>query len=273
MDADIENLTMLKKEKLDEEKCPKCNAEYPLNSIECPNCGVVFKKIKTPASDGDVDARDSEPPLMTGGHPKKRDNSVKRIIIWLLVVGIFVFGLNFIYTIYIESRIHAGNFQSQIDEFCTTKIAESHVDRAVQGNEPYRTGKVLVVAPGWSVTKYNATTGQPYTMAEPSKIHPAWFKLSRKIRAKNPDEIDTLIRIQKELRNTGRYGKVETKVFSTHKIILDVYDWRNQTFIGTKVIDPGEGSAFMTEKDYDALVQSVSDEAIADYVQSMDVYE
>ena len=273
MAADIENLTMLKKEKPDVKKCPKCNAEYPQNSIECPHCGVVFKKVKTPIADNDVGARDNRPPLMADGDRKTRDSSVKKIAVRLLVVVIFVFGMNFLYITFIESRIQAGNFQSQIDEYCTAKIAESHIDRAVQGEEPFRMGKVLIVAPEWSLTKYNASTGQPYTMAEPSKIHPAWFKLSRKIRAKNPDDIDTLIRIRKELGNTGRYGKMETKVFSTHKIILDLYDWRGQTFIGTKVIDPGEGSAFMTEKDFDAMVQSVSDEAIADFVQSMDVYE
>lgn len=273
MDADIENLTMLKKEKPGAEKCPRCHAQYPLNSPECPNCGIIFKKMKTPVAGDAVNARDYRPPSMAHGHRKAPDNSVKKITIGLLVVGILLFGLDFIYTTYIESRMHAGSFQSQIDEYCTAKIAGSHMDRAVRGEEPFRTGKVLMVAPGWSLTKYNATTGQPYTMAEPSKIHPAWFKLSKKIRAKNPDDMDTLIRIHKALGKTGRYGKMETKVVSTHKIILDVYDWRDRAFIGTKVIDPGEGSAFMTEKDYDAMVQSVSDEAIAAYVQSMDVYE
>ncbi len=273
MDADIDNLTMLNKEKLDGKKCPKCNAEYPLNSMECPNCGVVFKKIKAPIARDDVDARDSRPPLAAGSHLKPRDNSVKKISILLLVIGIFAFGTYFIYATYIESRIDAGNFQAQLNDFCTIKITESHQDGAQQGEEPFRTGKVLVVAPKWSLTKYNASTGQLYTIEDPAKIHPAWFKLSREIRAKNPDEIDTLIRIRKELGKTGRYGKMETKVYSTHKIILDVYDWRNQTFIGTKVIDPGDDSAFMTDKDYDALVQSASDEAIADYIQSMDIYE
>ncbi len=273
MSADLDNLTMLKKRKLDAEKCPKCYAEFPLNSIECPNCGVVFKKIKPPVAKDDGAGRDGRTPSAPGSYRNTRENSVKKISIRLLAIGILVFAINFVYTTYIEGYIHAGNFKSQIDKLCTTEITEPHSDRVEQGEELFRTGKILAVAPRWSLTKYNAKTGQPYTMEDPPRIHPAWFKLSRKIRAKNPDDIDTLIRIRKVLGKTGRYGKMETKVFSTHKIILDVYDWRNQTFIGTKVIDPGDGSAFMTEKDYDAMVKSVSDEVIADYMESMDLYE
>lgn len=165
------------------------------------------------------------------------------------------------------------NFESQLDILCNTEITKKHEYRVAEGEDPFRIGKVLVVSPAWSVTKYNVNTQEPFTLSEPSKIHPVWFMLSRKIRAKNPDEIGTLIRIRKKLGTTGRYGKMKTKVYSTHKIILDVYDWQNQTYIGTKVFDPGEGSAFMAEEDYDAMVKSVSDKAIADFIQSMETYE
>lgn len=90
---------------------------------------------------------------------------------------------------------------------------------------------------------------------------------------KDPSEVDTLIRVHKKIGKAGRYGKLKTKVFSTNKIVLDVYDWKNQTFIGTKVFDPGQGSTFMTEEDYDAMKESVSDKAIAEYIQSMDIRE
>jgi ribosomal protein L40E len=273
MDTDIGHLTMVNKEKAAEEICPKCHAAYRPGAKECPNCGVIFNRVKSSPSVSQADIRAIPKPQSTTGNQKISNEFDKRkkllgILIFLCIVGA---GFYYLYVTQIESRIQAGGFQAQLDAFCTQEISELHLNRVAEGEDPFRTGRVLVVSEQQAVTLMSVSSGKPYTMVLEQGIHPAWHKLDRRIRAEDPSEVDTLIRVHKIIGKSGRYGKLKTKVFNTHKIVLDVYDWKNQTFIGTKIFDPGEGSAFMTDEDYDAMVASVSDQAIAEYIQSMDL--
>jgi hypothetical protein len=273
MDADLAHLTMVNRKKTVGEICPKCHAAYQPRVKECPNCGVIFNKVKSSPSGSRADTRAMPRPQPTTGNQKtsfllKNKMKLCGALIVLCLIGA---GVYYPYVTYIESRIQADSFQSRLDEFCTEEISKFHLNHVAEGEDPFRTGRVLVVSERQSVTLMNTANGRPYTMVLEQGIHPAWHKLNRKIRARDPSDVDTLIRVHKIIGKAGLYGKLHTKVFNTHKIVLDVYDWRNRTFIGTKVFDPGQGSAFMTDADYDAMMASVSDEAIADYIQSMGV--
>jgi ribosomal protein L40E len=273
MDVDFENLTVVSRKKADSETCPKCDAEYPAGATECPNCGVLFGKIKSPAPAPPKDDAAVRPPPSVSGNQRICAGSEKRKPPYALLVFIAVFlsGAYYLYATLIESKFQAQDFRNQLDDFCNQEISQLHPDHAADGEDPFRTGKVLIVSPRQEVTLMNTSNGQLRTMVEPQGIHPAWHKLRRSVRAKGPAEVDTLLRVHKIIGKAGRYGKMKTKVFTTHKIVLDVYDWKNQTFIGTKIFDPGEGSAFMAEEDYEVMVKAVSDKTIAEYVQSMGV--
>ena len=272
MDADLVQLTMVNRKKTTDEICPKCHAAYQTGAKECPNCGVIFNKAKSspPASRADTHAIPKPQPTIcnqeTSPLLKNRMKLCGALIVFCLIGAGY-----YLYLACIESRIQADGFQSRLDEFCNEEISEFHLNHVAEGEDPFRTGRVLVVSERQAVTLMNTATGRPHTMVLEQGIHPVWHKLHRKIRARDPSEVDTLIRVHKIIGKAGLYGKLQTKVFNTHKIVLDVYDWRNRAFIGTKVFDPGEGSAFMTDDDYVAMMASVSDEAIAEYIQSMDV--
>jgi len=272
MDADLAQLTMVNRKKTTAEICPKCHAAYQTGAKECPNCGVIFNKAKTspPASRADTHAIPKPQPSI-GNQETSTLLKNRMKLCGALIVLCFIGAGYYLYLAFIESRIQADGFQSRLDEFCNEEISEYHLNHVAEGEDPFRTGKVLVVSERQAVTLMNTATGRPHTMVLEQGIHPAWHKLHRKIRAGDPSDVDTLIRVHKIIGKAGRYGKLQTKVFNTHKIVLDVYDWRNRAYIGTKVFDPGEGSAFMTDDDYDAMMASVSDEAIAEYIQSMDV--
>jgi ribosomal protein L40E len=275
MDTDIENLTLQNKKKVDKEICSKCHAAYQTGTQECPNCGVIFNKIKSPIPRPPTDSRGIQAPPPAAGNQKiaAQLETRKKLCGLLIFIAIISFGFYFLYVNYLESRIQARGFQSRLTELCSLEISKPHKDHVAEGADPFRIGKVLVVLQRQEVTLMNAATRQLYRMPLPQGIHPAWHRLDRKIRAKDPADVDTLIRVHKIIGKAGRYGKLKTKVFNTHKIVLEVYDWKNQTFIGTKIFDPGEGSTFMTEEDYAAMRKAVSDETIAEYIQSMDVQE
>lgn len=272
MDAEIGKLTMASRGKTAEEICPKCHAAHPRGARECPNCGVIFNKIKSSTSGSTESARAVPTPPAATVNPKIPDELDKRkklcgVLLFLCIAGA---GFYYLYVTFIESRIQAGGFQKDLNEFCALEISRPPSNRSAE-NDLFRTGKVLVVSERQEVTMMSAASGSPITLVQEQGIHPAWHKLSRRIRAKDPSDVDTLIRVHKILGKAGRYGELKNKVFNTHKIVLDVYDWKNQSFIGTKIFDPGRGGMFMTEDDYDAMVESVSDKAIAQFVESMDL--
>lgn len=282
MDTDIGRLIMVTKEKGTEEICPKCHAAYQPGIKECSSCGVIFNKLKpstlgshTDSNGAQTDRHAIPAPSQTAANQKISSPLDKRkklcgILIFLCVIGAGFYSL---YVAYIESRIQATSFQEQLFEFCTLEMSKPHLNQVAEGEDTFRTGRILVVSERQEVTLTSDASGKSYTMILDEGIHPAWHMLDRKIRAKKPSDVDTLLRVHKELGKTGRYGKLKTNVFNTHKIVLDVYDWKNRASIGTKVFDPGQGSAFMTEEDYEAMMESVNDRAIAKYIQSMDIHE
>jgi ribosomal protein L40E len=283
MDTDLGNLTMVSKQKANEETCPKCHAAYRPGAKECPQCGVIFTKLKSPTPEtpadapaAPADARTKLTPPPAHSNPMAREPLDKRKKLIGILIFLCVFGGGFycLYVNFLESRVQAGGFQEeQIIDFCFKEIPDIHPNSVAEGDDPFRTGKVLVVSERQEVTLTSVASGKPHTMVLEEGIHPAWHKLPGKIRAGDPSAVDTLIRVHKVIGRSGRYGDMKTKVYNTHKIVLDVYDWKNKTYIGTKIFDPGEGSAFMTEEDFDDMMASVSDMAIAEYIRSMEIHE
>lgn len=288
MDTDLGNLTMVsRQQKANEETCPKCHAAYRPGAKECPQCGVIFTKLKSPPTSPTEDAPADAPavsaqvrakpmPPAAHGHPMASEplDKRKKLIGILIFLCVFGGGFYYLYVNFLESRVQAGGFQEeQIIDFCFKEIPDIHPNSVAEGDDPFRTGKVLVVSERQEVTLTSVASGKPHTMVLEEGIHPAWHKLPGKIRAGDPSAVDTLIRVHKVIGKSGRYGNLKTKVYNTHKIVLDVYDWNNQTYIGTKIFDPGEGSEFMTEEDFDAMMESVSDTTIAEYIRSMEIHE
>jgi hypothetical protein len=175
----------------------------------------------------------------------------------------------FAYFRFVEPRLDAKKFEPSLAELGASSLEISQSKPRVRpGEMPYRSGKVLVVTTEHTLLIFDK---EEYV---PAKIHPTWYKLSRKIRASNPEEIDTLIRISKEIRSARLYkkvGGVESKVVSTHKVMIDVYDWYNQDYIGRWTLDPGEyHQGEMVEEDYlDKMIEATSDSTILDLIRSM----
>ncbi len=271
MGKDDLNLKMQNQGRLERNTCPKCNSIYKPGEVECRNCGIIFEKFNSTISKNSVDARQLREPA-----PEKAttadispSQNFSYYLPLIIVIGVLILGSGFVYFKLIESRVDAGKIVPVLTKFCTETIKTNHEDSVSDDEEPFRTGKVLIVSPEQMVTLAVAKTGRPVTVTNPAQIHPAWHKLKRNVRARTPEDVDTLIRIYKYLGKSRRYGKLKTKVYSTHKIILKIYDWKNRTYIGTKIFDPGEGSSFMTEEDYEALSKLTSDETIADYIANM----
>ncbi len=263
-------LSMENEKKIETSNCGKCGAQYKPGVSECPNCGVLFKKLASAQSKNEVEKRRvrkaaSPDPAMLG----------KRTLLFtaMLIGGILLIGSGFIYYKFIESRMDAKIFIPYITKYCTVVINEPPNQSYDNDDELIRTGKVLIVFPERSNTFVAETTGRIVTVNSPAELHSAWYKLKRGIRARTLDEVDTLVRVYKEIGKAGRYGKLKTKVYNTHKIILKVYDWENRTYIGSKVLDPGEVSSFMTDDDYEAMAKLTSDEAIIKIVYSMALEE
>ena len=88
-----------------------------------------------------------------------------------------------------------------------------------------------------------------------------------------PDEVDTLIRISKELRGARLYREVggsESKVVSAHRLHLDVYDWYGQTYIGRWTLDPGSFKGeTMTREDLDEMIVATSNSTVLKFIKSM----
>ena len=61
-----------------------------------------------------------------------------------------------------------------------------------------------------------------------------------------------------------------TKVVDNHVLILDVYDWVNETYIGSWSFDPGgfKGDT-MTEDELEEMVEATSSSAVSKFIESM----
>ncbi len=263
-------LSMQNEGRIDGDSCEKCGARYKQGAIECPNCGVIFKKLTSAMRKKVVDESRVRKPAQPDPAVLRINTSFLTLIFF---VGILLIGSGFIYFKFIESRNDAENFVPYITKYCTVAIKEPSNQSYDNDDELIRAGKVLIVFPERTNTFVAETTGRLVTVNSPAELHSAWYKLKRGIRARTHDEVDTLVRVYKIIGKAGRYGKLKTKIYNTHKVILKVYDWKNRTYIGTKVFDPGDISSFMTEEDFEAMSKLTSDETIVKFIYSMALEE
>ena len=262
------NLSMQNKDKLEKLTCPKCNTFYTKNVLECRNCGIIFEKLKNTTPNTPVKVSVAMKPDTTK-QEKPPIQALTSFLPLIIVVAVLAIGSAVIYFSFIESWVDTGHFEKSLTEFTTFKIEDVHENVVSPNENPFRTGKVLIVIPAKSITMESVTTGRPVTVNQPALVHPTWYKLKRNLRARYPDDVDTLIRVDKELGESGRYGTFKSKVYNTNKIILKVYDWRNKTYIGTKIFDPVKGNSFLADEDYESLSKLNSDDTIAEFIQSM----
>ncbi len=271
MENDDLNLSMQNRDRLESKSCPNCGTLFKPTDIECPGCGIIFKKLQSRIAANPVKVINAGEEIQSKPTKQKESllNNAAKFFPLIIIIVILALGSGVIYYKFIEGYIDAGNLKPYITKFCTVDIKDSHENNLSNNDDLFRTGKVLVVSPFQSVTLASMNTGRPVTMTQPAMIHPIWYKLKRSIRAGHPDDIDTLIRVYKKIGKSGRYGKLKTKIYNTHKIILEIYDWRNKKYIGTKVFDPGKGSSFMTDEDFKAMTKLTSNETIAQYIQAL----
>jgi hypothetical protein len=196
-----------------------------------------------------------------------RGNKKKKSRRSLVLLGLLAVISCLVYFRFIEPRLDARKFKDSLKEFGAPEL-EIPREAAVTVEEiPYRTGKVLVVIPEHTLMMLLA----PETI--PPQIHPAWFKLKSSIRASRPQEVDTLIRISKELRGARLYREIggsESKVAAAHRLHIDVYNWHNETYIGRWTLDPGYFSGdIMTSEELDKMTKATNNSAVLKFIESM----
>ncbi len=199
---------------------------------------------------------------------KKKKSRLPLVFLTLLIVtGLVASWLG--YFRFIEPLLDARKFEDSLKEFGAREL-EIPRGAAVAAKEiPRRTGKVLVVIPEHTLIMLLG----PETI--PPKIHPAWYRIDRSIRASDPTQVDTLVRISSELRGARRFDKEkflgsETKVVSAHKLHLDVYDWQNQTYMGRWTLDPGNFKPGpMSDEEIDKMIEATSNSTVLKFVNSM----
>lgn len=251
--------------------CPKCGRRQPLSDA-CVDCGIIFSKYHQ--GDTDVSSGRTLQPSDSGDVLKKTEtvstaSSRKPPVIPLVLLVLACIAGVSIYIGWIEPYLSAGNFTQHLAVFGARELDFPEDDQSVaEGEKPYRIGKVFVIVPEHYVT----ITATRATLAPP-EIHQAWYGLGHSMRASKPEDVDTLIQISKKIRQTKRYQKIgglSQKVVSTHIVYLDVYNWRNKTFIGRWTLDPGTDIRdTMTEDELNELIRATSIETIQAFIESM----
>ena len=198
------------------------------------------------------------------GKKKKKKSFIGSFIL----IGLLVIISCLVYFRFVEARLEARTFKDSLQEFGARNLAIPPNNYEVaEGEIPYRTGKVLVVIPEHTLMMLLA----PEVI--PPRIHPAWYKLTSSIRASKPQEVDTLIRISKELRGARLYREIggsESKVAAAHKLRIDVYHWQDETYIGHWILDPGYFTGdIMTREELDAMIEATSDSTVLEFIESM----
>lgn len=74
---------------MNKELCPKCNAERAPGDTECNKCGVIFAKVEKAAT-LKAAKKDKQEPIKFS----YRNAGIAAGIIFLLIVGIFIYGAN-----------------------------------------------------------------------------------------------------------------------------------------------------------------------------------
>lgn len=138
----------------------------------------------------------------------------------------------------------AKPFEGRLEEFDLVQFQLTLSDGTVpDGQMPYRTGRVFIL---------HADTRNPVIIGMMGRkdpyIEPAWFKLSDDLRARKPEEVDTLIQV-----NSGTIAgekdvvrREGDRVWTERKYVgqqypVKVYDLRRRFLIGTWMVDSWEG--------------------------------
>ena len=62
----------------------------------------------------------------------------------------------------------------------------------------------------------------------------------------------------------------KTKVVDNHRLIMDVYNWPDQTYIGNWIFDPGDFKGeVMMEDELDEMAEATSNSTVAKFIKSM----
>lgn len=255
-------------------ECPKCGFQQEQGK-ECVRCGVVIRKFvqETPSHSTRVEAKgDSvkDPAELSKAVRQQGLKNFLKIAIPLALVGALSF---YVFFWFVEPRLNARNFKDDLAKFGARELTIPLDSAAVpEGQIPYRIGKIFVVEPEHII--WMSREGEKI----PPQIHPSWYRLDRSIRASEPEEVRTLIRIRKKLRGARLYRTdlakdgllTRTKVVDNHVLIMDVFDWVNKTYIGSWSFDPGKfkGDA-MTEDELDEMVEATSPSTISKFIVSM----
>ena len=255
-------------------ECPKCGFQQE-KAEECAHCGIVIAKFvqKTPPHSTQAEGKGdpaavAEMLRKTVGQQSRK--SFLRVAVPLALVAALCF---YVFFRFVEPRLNARNFVDSLIDFGARELAIPVDASAVsEGEIPYRIGKVFVVEPEHTI--WISREGEKV----PPKIHPSWYRLNRSIRAFEPEEVRTLIRIRKKLRGARLYMTdmakdgllTRTKVVDNHVLIMDVYDWVNETYIGSWSFDPGgfKGDT-MTEDELEEMVEATSSSTVSKFIESM----
>ena len=191
-------------------------------------------------------------------------------MIYLASLAVIIFLISYqVFFRFIEPRLDARKFEDSLKEFGARELSIPTGEAMTVEEIPSHMGKVLVVIPEHTLLMLLG----PETI--PPKIHPAWYSLDRSIRAPDPGEVDTLIRVSKELRGTRVHKKrkfigSETKVVSAHIVNLDVYDWRSRTYVGRWTLNPGNFKpGNMSDEEIDAMIAATSNSTLLKFIDSM----
>ncbi len=183
------------------------------------------------------------------------------LISFLLILGAAIFWF------FILPRIETKRFQDILDEYGKVRFLKSQW--TVRENEiPYRTGKIMVIEP-----PHRAKTDSGVFKRDlPAQIDPVWFKLSRRLRAVVPDQVDTLIIVNYDVIPRAYQKKDGDAMRSVVQKIahLKVYDWKHQFLIGTWSLEsyPIPDGALKTSQ-LDAINKSALSFSVLEFVENM----
>ena len=199
---------------------------------------------------------------------KKKKSRMPLVYLTLLAVMSFLLSC-LVFFRFIEPHLDARKFKDSLKELGASELDIRREAMVTAEEIPRCTGKVLVVIPEHTLLMLLGSE------TIPPRIHPAWYRLDRSVRASDPTEIETLIRVSKQLRGARIFNKekflgLETKVVSAHILHLDVYDWQNQIYKGRWSLDPGNFKpGGMSDKELDAMIAATSNSTVLRFINSM----
>ncbi len=184
----------------------------------------------------------------------------------ILALAALAGGAAFAYLRFLEPRLDAQKFAD------LTPYAQLKPTGEPLGNPsaPYRIGKVLLL---WPARELPAAAKAKERRVLPPRLHPAWYRLDRDLRARRPTEVRTVIHLVK----TGGEATTDTQraeradsIFDPPRYELVVFDWHKRRWIGTReLIGYGESWAGMNEEQREALEAKIAPEALVELIRGL----